>query len=88
MKLRSSQNKFVVAFQLQFSYYDGSPYLDSVNTITVSYGTDYDKTKSTPVGTGKIGADGVANIAINLPDTGTTYIYIFVSCTLNAIGLF
>ncbi|KAJ6633451.1 CD109 antigen [Pseudolycoriella hygida] len=61
---------------LQFSYFDGSPYLDSVNTITVSYGTNYDKTNTTTLGTGKIGANGVADIEINLPSMDQGF-YIF-----------
>lgn len=63
---------------LQFSYYDGSPYLDDVNTIQVSYGSNYDKTDAVALGTGKIGADGVANILLNLPDQPNGF-YIFVN---------
>ncbi|KAG4071650.1 hypothetical protein HA402_011804 [Bradysia odoriphaga] len=62
---------------LQFSYFDGSPYLDDINTIQVSYSNNWDKTGLVDLGTGKIGANGVANIEINLPDIENGF-YIFI----------
>lgn len=65
-------------FQLQFAYYDGSPYINTKTAIKLSYGPNSGNTNTVSLKpTGYMDSNGVAKIDITLPDS-TSGFYVFV----------
>ncbi|KAG4076804.1 hypothetical protein HA402_009150 [Bradysia odoriphaga] len=77
---RSYTPGYSFALTLQFSYHDGSPFVNTNAPVKISYGPNFDKSNTVFLKSGTMDSRGVATFGITLPSpSNTNGFYVFVS---------